>query len=76
MKYIGTCKEQHDFVNTMTPAPGIVMLFSEIPLVQYKGFHLVISRTIEKRNYLQIDYIDDEIYEKTLELSGGERNLP
>lgn len=77
MKYIGACEE---------PAEGgtsrgghltrTVMVFSKISYEDYMKHHSFIGRLLETKLVFAIQYIDDETYEKILEFSGGERNIP
>lgn len=75
MKYIGDCIDTPDWQLPVGGPHNHVMLFSRVPYSEYMRFHIIIHRLIETRHVISIRYIDDETYEKVLELSGGERNI-
>ena len=77
MKYIGACEEP---VEGGTSRGGhlarTVMVFSKISYEDYMKHHSFIGRLLETKSVFAIQYIDDEIYERILKFSGGERNIP
>lgn len=78
MKYIGLCKIPDDIILSSAHQTKFAILFSKISFEQYNKCHIRVNRYLEYKNYIEIpdDYINCEIYEKKLEFSGGERNIP
>lgn len=77
MKYIGVCQAARDYPSGIPPK--MILLCSKLPLSKYKRFHpFIIDRWIESKKVITmgLQQIDDEIVEKILEFSGGERNIP
>ena len=75
MKFIGDCIDTPDLPYRTGNSGNHVMLFSKVPYLEYRQFHIIIHRFLETRHVISIRYIDDETYEKILEFSGGERNM-
>ncbi len=70
MKYIGAC---------MAPATRFgarqEILLSKVPYSKFMKYNTTSHRWYGSRTVIRLLYIDDELYEKILELSGGERNI-
>lgn len=76
MKYIGAGFAPRDYYSSIIYPNQYEMLFSKIPYMEYKRFHTLLHRLLDTRYIIRLGYIDDETYEKILEFSGGERNIP
>lgn len=76
MKYIGAGFAPRDYYSSIIYPNQYEMLFSKIPYMEYKRFHTLLHRLLDTKYIIRLGYIDDETYEKILEFSGGERNIP
>ena len=70
MKYIGVCLAS----DTRFTARYEILL-SKIPYSEFKGYHTMLHRWRDSKSFIRLLYISDELYEKILEFSGGERNI-